>query len=151
MEAPVRQLSAWGYGGFPKIRGPFLGVLIIRTLVFWGLYWGPLILRNYHIDCWLHLSNLLFLWLSCSPSQLCLKPAKGQAGPQKQAMGLNDFQDCPIWTSYGYILELTPKPCSTMLLSLLASTTRMLDSRHRHALQDDLRHPPLSRRGAIEH
>ena len=35
--------------GFPKIRGTFLGVPIIRTIVFWGLYWGPLILRNYHI------------------------------------------------------------------------------------------------------
>ena len=35
--------------GFPKIRGTFLGVPIIRTIVFWGLYWGPLILGNYHI------------------------------------------------------------------------------------------------------
>ena len=35
--------------GFPKIRGTILGVLIIRTIVFWGLYWGPLILGNYHI------------------------------------------------------------------------------------------------------
>ena len=29
--------------GFPKIRGTFLGVPIIRSIVFWGLYWGPLI------------------------------------------------------------------------------------------------------------
>ena len=35
--------------GFPKIRGTFLGVPIIRTIVFWGLYWGSLILGNYHI------------------------------------------------------------------------------------------------------
>ena len=34
---------------FPKIRGTLLGVPIIRTIVFWGLYWGPLILGNYHI------------------------------------------------------------------------------------------------------
>ena len=27
--------------GFPKIRGTFLGVPIIRTLVYRGLYWGP--------------------------------------------------------------------------------------------------------------
>ena len=27
--------------GFPKIRGTILGVPIIRTLVFWVLYWGP--------------------------------------------------------------------------------------------------------------
>ena len=47
--------SVWGYlrrssiWGFLKIRGPFLGVPIIRTIVFWGLYWGTLILGNYHI------------------------------------------------------------------------------------------------------
>ena len=38
--------SKWG---FPKIRGTFLGFPIIRTIVFWGLYWGPLILGNYQI------------------------------------------------------------------------------------------------------
>ena len=27
---------------FPKIRGTFLGVPIIRIIVYWGLYWGPL-------------------------------------------------------------------------------------------------------------
>ena len=26
--------------GFPKIRGTFLMVPIIRTIVYWGLYWG---------------------------------------------------------------------------------------------------------------
>ena len=29
--------------GFPEIRGTSLGVPIIRTIVFWGPYWGPLI------------------------------------------------------------------------------------------------------------
>ena len=28
--------------GLPKIRGTLLGVPIIRTILFWGLYWGPL-------------------------------------------------------------------------------------------------------------
>ena len=28
---------------------PFWGVPIIGTIVFWGRYWGPLILGNYHI------------------------------------------------------------------------------------------------------
>ena len=44
-------MSGLGYGiwGFPKIRGTFLGVPTIRTIVFWGLYWGPLILGKYHI------------------------------------------------------------------------------------------------------
>ena len=36
------------YGDVPKLRDPF-GVPIIRAIVFWGLYWGPLILGNYHI------------------------------------------------------------------------------------------------------
>ena len=28
-------------GGFPEIRGTVLGVPIIRTIAFGGLYWGP--------------------------------------------------------------------------------------------------------------
>ena len=35
--------------GCPKIRGTSLGVPILRTVVFWGLYWGPLNLGHYHI------------------------------------------------------------------------------------------------------
>ena len=31
-----------GIWGFPKIRSTLLGVPIIRTRVFGGLYWGPL-------------------------------------------------------------------------------------------------------------
>ena len=37
------------YRGFPKIRGTFLGVLIIRTLAFGGLSWGTPIEGNYHL------------------------------------------------------------------------------------------------------
>ena len=29
--------------------GTFLGVPIIRIIVFWGLYWGSLILGNHHL------------------------------------------------------------------------------------------------------
>ena len=29
--------------GFPKIRGTILGVPITRIIVYWGLYWDPLI------------------------------------------------------------------------------------------------------------
>ena len=32
------------------MRGTLLGVPIIRTVVFCGLYWGPFILGNYHIE-----------------------------------------------------------------------------------------------------
>ena len=35
--------------GFPNIRGTILGVPIIRTIVFGGLYWGPPILGNYPV------------------------------------------------------------------------------------------------------
>ena len=35
---------------FPKIRGTFLGVPIIRIVIYLGLYWGPLILGNYHLS-----------------------------------------------------------------------------------------------------
>ena len=42
--------------GFPKLEGIFLGVPIVRTRVYWGLYWGTLILGNYHIgdNMWEH-------------------------------------------------------------------------------------------------
>ena len=48
MEATISGL------GFPIIRGTILGVPIRRTIAFWGLYWGPLILGNYHISAWLN-------------------------------------------------------------------------------------------------
>ena len=37
--------------GFPEIKGTLLGILIfiIRTVVFWGLHWGPAISGNSHI------------------------------------------------------------------------------------------------------
>ena len=35
--------------GIPKIRDTFLGFPIYRTIVFWGLYWGPPIFGNYHL------------------------------------------------------------------------------------------------------
>ena len=43
------ETTIWGLG-FPKIRGTILGVPIIRTIVYWGLNWGTLILGNDHID-----------------------------------------------------------------------------------------------------
>ena len=43
---PQLETNIWG---FPKIMGTFLGVPIIRTIVFWGLYCGPLILGNYYM------------------------------------------------------------------------------------------------------
>ena len=39
-----------GKMGFPKIRVPFLGGPIIRTLVLGGLYWGPPYVGNYQMS-----------------------------------------------------------------------------------------------------
>ena len=44
--------------GFPKTAGTFLGVPISRILVFWGLYWGPPVLGNYHISSKMHFALL---------------------------------------------------------------------------------------------
>ena len=38
-----------GFGDFPKLGLLFWGVARIRTIVFWDLYWGPLMLGNYHL------------------------------------------------------------------------------------------------------
>ena len=46
--------------GFPKIRGAFLVVPIIRIIIFWGLDWGPLTLGNYQMDLSEVIVGLLF-------------------------------------------------------------------------------------------
>ena len=35
--------------GFPKLGVCFWRVLIMRTLIYWGLYWGPPMHGNYHV------------------------------------------------------------------------------------------------------
>ena len=37
-----------------------LGVPIIRIIVYWGLYWGPLILGNYHIYVYIYIYTYIF-------------------------------------------------------------------------------------------
>ena len=36
--------------GVPEIIGTILGVHIMRTIILWGLYWGPPILGDYQIS-----------------------------------------------------------------------------------------------------
>ena len=36
-------------GGFPIVRGPFLGIPIIRTIIFWGSMLGIPYFGNYHL------------------------------------------------------------------------------------------------------
>ena len=49
-------------GGFPKIEDTILGVPIIRTIVFWGVHWGSLILGNYHIYKDIHVYDYVHMW-----------------------------------------------------------------------------------------
>ena len=42
-------MLVYGIWGFPKIWRTFLGVPIIRIIVFGGLYYGLLIFGNYHM------------------------------------------------------------------------------------------------------
>ena len=60
--------SCGGYGGFLKLGVPFLGVPIIRSIVFWGSTLGSLILGNYHIR-WVH-ADFLEEW----PWRFSLQP-----------------------------------------------------------------------------
>ena len=44
--------------------GTFLGVPIIRILVYWGLYWGPLILGNYNLGYVVQVLGLMLVNLT---------------------------------------------------------------------------------------
>ena len=58
-------------GDFPKLGVPFLGVPIIRTIVFWGLHWSPLILGNYHIGVTQRIGILPYNDLEPSEKGVC--------------------------------------------------------------------------------
>ena len=70
------------YEGFPKLGIPFLWVPIIRTIVFWGLYWGSLVLGNYHIYIYMYMrcelsgamSDNIDLTSNPKPYTLCKPP-----------------------------------------------------------------------------
>ena len=49
LEDGIRTATGIDIWEYPKIRGTFLGVPIVRIVVFGGLYWGSPILGNYHI------------------------------------------------------------------------------------------------------
>ena len=51
---------------FPEIMGTFVGVPIIRIIVYWGLYWGPLLLGNYHFLLGEHFETYKLRTLSMS-------------------------------------------------------------------------------------
>ena len=50
LAGPIGRHAGGIIWGFPKIRGTLLGVPIIRTIVFGGLYWGSSFWGNYHIQ-----------------------------------------------------------------------------------------------------
>ena len=45
----LSEAAALGLEDFPNLGVPVLGVPIIRTMILWGLYRGPLISGNYHV------------------------------------------------------------------------------------------------------
>ena len=53
---------------FPKIRGTVLGVPILRIIVYWGVYWGPLILGNYQMGSSQNSGPLLVMDYVTAPS-----------------------------------------------------------------------------------
>ena len=55
-EVAASSHSVWG---FPRIRGTLLGVPIIRTIVFWGLYIGVPLFREITVSFLLLLQQLL--------------------------------------------------------------------------------------------
>ena len=57
--------------GFPKMKGTIVGVPIIRTLVYWGLYCVLPILENYHMCIYIYTYKILEM-VSCQ-LQLCLR------------------------------------------------------------------------------
>ena len=73
--------SLGGYGVL-KIRGIFL--IAVSTIVFWGLYWGPLIQGNYHMGF-------------CKASRVYAmhEPVRGEANGSEQKHGTrNGKWDC---------------------------------------------------------
>ena len=66
---------------FPKIRGTILGVPTKRTVVFWGLYWGSLVLGNYHVfRNYLLISAVIILFIvgyPTGPSRMIVSRAMG--------------------------------------------------------------------------
>ena len=52
LEFKIGFRDIWGFIGLRvslENKGYFWRVPIIRSITFWGLYWGPPILGNYHI------------------------------------------------------------------------------------------------------
>ena len=81
-----------------------MGVPIIRTIVFWGLYWGPLILGNYHLGRGTLVLDRVF---SCGEAWLLGGEGRGAVG------GHNAW--VIIWASvqmfWSEFLIVTEMPC----------------------------------------
>ena len=79
--------------GFPKIRGTLLGVPIVRIIVHWGLYWGPLILENYHIS----MEKYTGQFKATSPSMVVYI---GNSNKMTLKWKLKLFLEYPVYTVY---------------------------------------------------
>ena len=78
--APV-STSGLYYGGFQKFRVPLLEVPIRRTIVFGGLYWGPLFVEitTKFLGNNARLGGDEDSWVSCEEMKVC-KQAEGFEG-----------------------------------------------------------------------
>ena len=45
----LKDSSVQDIWGLSQIRGTFLGVPIVRSIIFWGLHWGPPVLGKYYM------------------------------------------------------------------------------------------------------
>ena len=65
--------SGLGVLGSPKIRNIFLGVLVMRILVFWNLYGGPLF---WEIQVWLRGYSYTYCTHSADSRQIAHAPVR---------------------------------------------------------------------------
>ena len=56
---------------FPRMVGTLLGVPVVRSIAFWGLCWGSLILGNYLLVRNKHVYRHAFLCEQCMLASMC--------------------------------------------------------------------------------
>ena len=95
-------LGIWEFAMWeiPKIRATFLGVPIRRIIVFWGLYWGPLIMGNYHIG----IAEIMFQHSVLRTSKIWFRMMRSHFGhPQVDGLSSDNIQeDIPSRHESGY-------------------------------------------------
>ena len=83
----------------------------MRTVVYWGVYWGPLILGNYHICIYAYICTCT---LNPRPETLITEPCDSGALEEHQSRNLRQNfrlrafsvynQDSPCTLDWGYMI-----------------------------------------------